>query len=113
MIAGLLEFGLRWLLCCAGLFLLLGMLPLASRPAASRLPGGSALVIADLVLLPLLAALALWRGLVAAPWPGIVVIAGLLLLSGPFLVQPLPHGWRDGRPGLALLLVLLLIALVS
>jgi hypothetical protein len=113
MIGALLEFSLRWLLCCAGLFLLLGMLPLESRPASSRLPGGIVLVIANLVLLPVLAVLALWHGFATAPWPGIVVVAGLLLLAGPFLLQPLPHAWRDGRPGLAALLVLLLIALVA
>jgi hypothetical protein len=109
----LIEFALRWCVVCVGLFLLLGMLPLSSRPAAARGPVGLALVVVDLALLPPLAALSLWRGLDVAPWPGIVVVAGLLLLAGPFLIQPLPARWRDGCGGLALLLLVQSIALLS
>lgn len=89
------------------------MLPLASRPAPAQLPGGASLVIADLIVVPVLAVLTMLRGLAAAPWPGIVVIAGLLLLAGPFLLQPLPPPIRDGRAGLAVLFVLCVLALLA
>jgi hypothetical protein len=99
-------------LCCAGLFLLLGMLPLSSRPAAARGRSGAALVIANLALLAAASLLTLWRGFAIAPWSWIVVIAGLLLLVGPFLLQPMAQSIRDGRVGLAALLLVLLLVIV-
>ena len=92
-------------LTCLALLIVAGMFPLHHRPAAARAPGGPSLLGCNLLLLPALAVGTAVYGWMELRWATLVISCGLVFLLAPLLLDRLPAGWRDGRTGLAGLLL--------
>jgi hypothetical protein len=107
----LLIFAAAWAACCIGGIHLAGMLPLSSAPAAVRSRGWAALVTLNGVLLAALLALTVAFSYRELRWSSAVVVGGAIFLFAPLAVQDLPERIRDGKAGLVLLVVMLLLAL--
>jgi hypothetical protein len=100
-------FAFAWLVCCAGAFQLAGHLPLSEVPAEVRSRGGTLLIILDAALLLVLLAITLIFSHHELRWPFAIVAGGMIFLFSPFAIQDLPDGLKNGKKGLAVLLLLL------
>lgn len=90
-------FVLFWSACCVGFFQLAGMYPLRLRddPQSPIL-----LVLGNTALWLVLLVGTCWFAYQELKWSTIIIVAGILFLFIPELVQAMPQRWRDGRPGL-------------
>lgn len=102
-----------WMVFCFGAFLIAGMLPLQSAPAAIQTPSGVFLVLANAFLLAFLFILLGLLGYRELRWTSMVVAGGLIFLLSPFLVQDLPERLKNGKAGLVILLPLLVVTLAA
>jgi hypothetical protein len=109
-IRALMVFAAAWSVCCAGVFYLAGMLPLSGAPAALRSASGNLLILLDAVLLFGLFALTMIFSYRELRWSSAVVVGGAIFLFSPFLTQDLPDAFRNGKPGLLALFLLLVAA---
>ncbi|MFG1346852.1 hypothetical protein V5F59_18335 [Xanthobacter autotrophicus DSM 431] len=103
-IAGLAVFTALWTAACLGFLVLSGMFPV--RPVGARKAGGGTLVALNSLLWLTLAAGALAYGYEHLRLTTLVVVSGLVLLFAPAPFELLPPSFRDGRRGLATLVVL-------
>ncbi len=110
-IPALLIFAAAWAVFCVGALHVAGMLPLSGAPDAVRSFGGVALVSVNVALLAGLLILTLAHSYAQLRWTSAVVVGGAIFLFAPFVVQDLPEKLKDGKAGLALLLILLIGAL--
>jgi hypothetical protein len=110
-VQALAVFAFAWLVCCAGGFQLAGHLPLSEVPAEVRSHGGTLLIILDAALLLVLLAITVIFSHHELRWPFAIVTGGTIFLFSPFAVQDLPEGLKNGKQGLAALLLLLLSAI--
>jgi hypothetical protein len=110
-IRALITFSAAWWVCCAGIIHLAGMLPLSEAPSAVRSPGGSILIFLDAALLFGLIVLTLVFSHRELRWSSAVVVGGAIFLLSPFMTQDLPEAVKNGKAGLLLLFLLLLLAL--
>jgi hypothetical protein len=103
-------FVLLWSVCCLGFLQLAGMYPLrASGEGGARCP--VVLVLGNTALWLALLAGTLAFAWVELRWTTIVVVAGVLFLFMPELFQAIPERFRDGRGGLAIAGLVLIVAL--
>ena len=107
----LLWFALFWGAACLAFLTLAGMFPLGSRPESAKTAGGAFLIGWNALLLVALAVGTVAFGYAALRWTSLVVVGGLIVLFAPGLFQAWPAAWRDGRPGLAVILALQVVAL--
>lgn len=101
-----------WTVGCAGLFYLIGILPIGAAPAEVRRGAGSVLVVLNVALVSVLVVAALLFGLAELRWTSLVIAGGMVFLFAPFIIQDLPARLKDNKLGLSLLLVLTVSALV-
>jgi hypothetical protein len=106
-VIGLSWFVPLWSVCCAAFFQLAGLYPLRANGARS----GVLLVLGNTALWLLLLAGTLAFAWTELRWTTIVVVAGLLFLFIPGLLQAVPARLRDGRGGLALSCAVLIASL--
>lgn len=109
-------FVLFWSACCVGFFQLAGMYPLHTRDEPQSTP--ILLVLGNTALWLALLLGTCWFAYQELRWSTIIVVAGILFLFIPELVQAMPQRWRDGRPGLiascfGLVVVLVLLGRVA
>jgi len=102
-VGALAAFAALWLATCLGFLVLSGMFP--ERPEGARRPGGGLLVALNCALWLALAAVTLGFGYHSLRLTSVVIVAGLIFLFAPVPFELLPRRWRDGRAGLAALVV--------
>jgi hypothetical protein len=110
-IRALVIFAIAWAVCCAGAVHLAGHFPLPEGPGGRKSRSGTALILINAILLLALIALTLLYSHNELRWPFAVVLGGTIFLFSPFAVQDLPESLKNGKAGLAALLLLLLSAL--
>jgi hypothetical protein len=91
-----------------------GHFPEEHRAPSLKSAGGQAVLWGTIVLCALLTLAALTFAWTRVPLYAAIIGGGLMVLIAPLLLQPLPDGFVDGRPGLlifaALSLSLMLVA---
>jgi hypothetical protein len=102
----LIVFAAVWAVGCAGLFYLIGILPLSAAPAEVRRGAGPALVVTNVGLVGALLLLSLLFAFAELRWTSLVVAGGMVFLFSPFVIQDLPKGLKDSKIGLSIVLVL-------
>lgn len=107
----LLAFAGLWGAACFAFLILSGMYP--ERPLAARGPGGWTLVTVNTLLWVALTGAALLFGYQQLRLTSLIVVAGLIFLFAPVPFELLPGRWRDGREGLAALVILQVAALAG
>jgi hypothetical protein len=109
----LLWFAVLATVCTVAFLVVAGMFPLHSRPDSVR-SGTATLLVAGNALL--LAALSIGTGFFGYSelrWSTLIVVAGLVVLFAPGLFEIWPSSLRDGSTGLAVLIGIQLLALVT
>lgn len=106
-LSALLLYAALSMICCLAFLVLAGMFPLGLRDERAKRPGGLALVVGGVLLLAGLAVATVAYAWGNLRWTTLVVGGGLAFLFSPALLQAWPERWRDGRLGLALVVVLL------
>src|SRR5579872_1292911 len=107
----LVTFAATFTACCLGFFTLIGMFPWSARPPALAGAPAAALVIANLMLMVLLALGVSLYAHRSLRWTSTVVLGGLIFLFVPTLFEIVPDKWRDSYLGLAALVVIQIAAL--
>lgn len=110
-VGALIVFSTLWGATCLGFLILAGMYP--ERPEDARRPGGGMLVALNTLLWLALAAATLAFGYERLRLTSLIVVAGLVFLFAPVPFEFLPERWRDGRKGLAALVVFQAAALAG
>jgi hypothetical protein len=110
-IRALVIFAIAWAVCCVGTVHLAGHFPLPEASDGRKSRGVTALILINAILLLALIALTLLYSRHELRWPFAVVLGGTIFLFSPFAIQDLPESLKNGKTGLAALLVLLLSAL--
>lgn len=110
-VLALIWFILLFAISCVSFYLIVGMFPLRLRPKAAQGPGTLPLIGGNLAALLALTAGTIAYGIGELRWTSLVICGGLLLLFAPTLLQSLPAQWRDGKPGLAALLLVQILCL--
>lgn len=110
-------FALFWSICCLCFFQLIGMYPLGSRPDETPASSSPFVLGSTLLWLILLIGTCLFA-IAELRWTSIVIVAGLLFLFIPDLLQVIPQRLRNGwtgllATGLSLVLALALLASVG
>jgi len=108
----LVVFVAAWAVGCAGLFYLIGILPLKAAPAAVRRGAGPMLVITNVGLVGLLLVFSLLFAFAELRWTSLVVAGGMVFLFSPFIIQDLPEGLKDNKTGLSLVMLLTVVGLL-
>jgi len=101
-----------WAVGCAGLFYLIGILPLSAAPTNVRRGAGPMLVLANVGLVGALLLFSLLFAFSELRWTSLVVAGGMVFLFSPFVIQDLPRGLKDNKIGLSIVLVMTAAALV-
>jgi len=109
----LLWFCLFWTASCIAFLSVSGMFPLGSRPEEAKGAGGISLIVGNAMLLLALAVGTAFYGYAELRWTSLVVAGGLIFLFAPDAFQVWPARLRDGRVGLAAVLVLQTCALLG
>lgn len=102
----LIVFAAVWSVGCAGLFYLIGILPLNAAPREVRRGAGPVLVLTNVGMVGLLLLSALLFAFAELRWTSLVVAGGMILLFSPFIVQDLPDGLKDNKIGLLVVMIL-------
>jgi 4-amino-4-deoxy-L-arabinose transferase-like glycosyltransferase len=110
---GLIVFGATFAVFCLGFFTVAGMFPLSARPASLAGLPAAALIVANLILLVLLALAVALFAHQTLRWTSAVILGGLIFLFTPSAFQAVPATWRDSREGLAALGVIEAAALFA
>lgn len=108
----LIVFAAVWAVGCAGLFYLIGILPLSAAPAEVRRGAGPVLVVTNVGLVGALLLLSLLFAFAELRWTSLVVAGGMVFLFSPFVIQDLPKSLKDSKIGLSIVLVLTVAGLV-
>ena len=98
---------------CVAFFIVAGMFPLGSRPGSAKAPGGLSLIAGNSTALVVLTAAIILHGWTELRWTTLVIGGGVIFLFTPSLLQSLPERWRDGRAGLAVLLLVQMAAIFT
>jgi hypothetical protein len=101
-----------WAVGCAGLFYLIGILPLSAAPTNVRRGAGPVLVLANVGLVGALLLFALLFAFSELRWTSLVVGGGMVFLFSPFIIQDLPEGLKDNKIGLSLVMLLTVVGLL-
>ncbi|RIA47664.1 hypothetical protein [Dichotomicrobium thermohalophilum] len=107
----LIVFAAVWGVGCAGLFYLIGILPLSAAPAEVRRGAGPMLVLTSVGLVGALLVFSLLFAFAELRWTSLVVAGGMVFLFSPFVIQDLPEKLKDNKAGLSIVLVLTLAGL--
>lgn len=108
----LIVFAAVWAIGCAGLFYLIGILPLSAAPAEVRRGAGPMLVMTNVGLVGALLLFALLFAFAELRWTSLVVAGGMVFLFSPFIIQDLPEKLKDNKAGLSLVLILTVAGLL-
>lgn len=106
-----LWFGAFTTICAVAFLVVAGVFPLRSRPDTVKSIG--TLVFGNAVLLVTLLTTTGLYGYSELRWSTLVVVTGLVILFAPGLFQAWPSSLRDGRTGLAVLVGIQALALVT
>jgi hypothetical protein len=98
-------FTILFVVTCVAFFIVAGMFPLSLRPQSAKAPGALLLIGGNLTALLMLAVGTVIYGWVELRWTTLLIGGGLIFLFAPALLESLPIRWRDGRIGLAALLL--------
>ena len=109
----LLFFAALLTVCTLSFLVVAGMFPLRSRPDSLKSNGGLVLVTGNALLLAALSIGTAYFGYSELRWTTLVVVAGLVVLFAPALFEIWPASYRDGSKGLAVMMGVQLLALVT
>ncbi len=98
-------FALAWTVCCFSFLVMTGFFPLSRRPAALNRTGGLAITLVNGGLLAAATTATIGFGYLELRWTSLVVVAGIIFLFVPALLDLWPEPRRDTRSGMALLLI--------
>jgi predicted permease len=96
-----------------GFLIVVGMLPLKSRPDAAKSNAATVLVIGNSVLLAMLLVSTGLYGYAELKWSTLIVATGLIVLFAPGLFEAWPSRLRDGLTGLVALGGVQILALAA
>jgi hypothetical protein len=100
-------------ICTVAFLVVAGMFPLRSRPDSVRSGPAMLLIVGNALLLAALLAGTGLYGYAELRWSSLIIAAGLVVLFAPGLFEIWPSSFRDGRTGLAVLVGVQILALVT
>ena len=99
--------------CTLAFLVVAGMFPLRARPMAVKSDIGLLLVIGNAALLAVLSVATGLFGWSQLRWSTLIVVAGLVVLFAPALLEIWPSSFRDDSKGLAALIGIQMLALAA
>jgi len=99
--------------CTLAFLVVAGMFPLRARPMAVKSDIGMFLLIGNAALLAVLSVATGLFGWSQLRWSTLIVVAGLVVLFAPALLEIWPSSFRDDSKGLAALIGIQMLALAA
>jgi hypothetical protein len=109
----LLWFAVFATVCMVALLVVAGMFPPHARPNSAKTGAATLLIAGNGVLLAALLLGTAVYGYAELRWSSLIVVTGLVVLFAPGLFEAWPSPFRDGSPGLAVLVAAQLLALAG